>query len=175
MTHIQLNDIHQPLLQAAIHLGEWLLMLEGLAEQDKSAIKNVQSALLKLPAIEDDTLAMYGFSIEQGDLQQGLVRGWDISLEYFPAETERQGGLEIFSSYLPLPETTNKQLLAEKKQHEVYFHWPIGDICSFISTAQATQWINAISDPLQYAQSGDRLRIEVVYQQQYVELAFPLT
>lgn len=175
MTHIQLNDTHQPILQAAIHLGEWLLMLDGLTEQEKSAIKNVQSALLKLPIIEDNTLAMYGFSIEQGDLQQGLVRGWDISLEYFPAETERQGGLEIFSSYLPLPETANKQLLAEKKQHEVYFHWPIGDVCSFISTAQATQWIDAVSDPLQYAQSSDRLRIEVVYQQQYVELAFPLT
>jgi len=174
MAHIQLNQIHQPLVQAAIALGSWLLALEGLSEQDKTTIQNVQSALLNLPALEDETLAMYGFSIEQGDVHQGLVRGWDISLEYFAADPDQQGGLEIFSSYIPVPETMDQHTLAEKKQHEVYFHWPIGDVCSFISASQASRWINEVSDPLQFAQPGDRLRIEVVYQQHYVELEFPL-
>lgn len=175
MAHIQLNEAHQPLMQAAIALGSWLLTLEGLSAADKSAIQNVQSALSNLPEIADETLAMYGFSIEHGNEHQGLVRGWDISLEYFAADPEQQGGLEIFSSYIPLPETMDKQILAAKKQHELYFHWPIGEVCSFISSSQATSWINAVSDPLQFAQSGDRLRIEVVYQQQYVELEFPLS
>ncbi|MEX0615446.1 MAG: hypothetical protein WD177_06005 [Methylophaga sp.] len=174
MAHIQLSEAHQPILKAAIALGNWLLTLDGLSQQDKAAIENVQSALLTLPELKEDTLAMYGFSIERGDSVQGLVRGWDISLEYFTADPEQQGGLEIFSSYIPIPETTDTQLLAQKKRNEVYFHWSIGDVCSYVPEKQAAQWINDVTDPLQYAQPGDRLRIEVVYQQHYVELEFPL-
>jgi len=175
MAHIQLSEAHQPILKAAIALGNWLLTLDGLSQQDKTAIENVQSALLTLPVLKEDTLAMYGFSIERGDSEQGLVRGWDISLEYFAGDPEQQGGLEIFSSYIPIPETTNKQLVAQKKRNEVYFHWSMGDVCSFVPEKQATQWINDVTDPLQYAQPGDLLRIEVVYQQHYVELEFPLS
>ena len=98
MAHIQLSASHQPILNAAIALGSWLLTLDGLSAPDKAAIENVQSALIALPTLKEDTLAMYGFSIERGDANQGLVRGWDISLEYFAADPEQQSGLEIFSS-----------------------------------------------------------------------------
>ncbi len=174
MAHIQLSDSHKPILNAAIALGNWLLTFDGLSQQNKAAIQGVQSALRTLPTLKEDILAMYGFSIERGDSEQGLVRGWDISLEYFTADPEQQGGLEIFSSYIPIPETSDKQLLVQKKRNEVYFHWSIGDVCSYVPEKQAEQWINDVTDPLQYAESGDRLRIEVVYQQHYVELEFPL-
>lgn len=175
MAHIQLSASHQPVLNAAIALGNWLLTLEGLSAPDKAAIENVQSALLALPTLKEDTLAMYGFSIERGDANQGLVRGWDISLEYFAADPEQQSGLEIFSSYIPIPETTDEKLIALKKRNEVYFHWSVGDVCSYVPEKQAAHWINEVTDPLQYAQPGDRLRIEVVYQQRYAEVAFPLS
>ncbi|MCX4189000.1 hypothetical protein [Methylophaga sp. OBS3] len=175
MPHIKLTQDHQPLLQTAIALGDWLLALDGLSEQDQQAIKNVQAALQVLPVLSSDTLAMYGFSIERGDSDAGLVRGWDISLEFFADDPEQQGGLEIFSSYIPIPETTDKQLLAEKKRKEVYFHWAVGDVCNYVPEKQAAQWISEVTDPLKYAQPGDRLRVEIVYGQHYAEMAFPLS
>ncbi|HAD32344.1 MAG TPA: hypothetical protein DCE77_12280, partial [Methylophaga sp.] len=67
MPQILLDKTHPPIIQAAINLGDWLLSLENLSEQDKTAIKAVQDALQKLPEIDDDILAMYGFSFERGD------------------------------------------------------------------------------------------------------------
>lgn len=174
MPHILLDKTHPPIIQAAINLGDWLLTLEDLSVQDKTAIKAVQQALKKLPEIDEDILAMYGFSFERGGADNGLVRGWDISLEYNANDPEQQGGLEIFSSYIPLPDTNDPAVLADKKQHEVYFHWPIGDICSFIKAEQAQQWIDDISQPLQFIEAGDRLRIEIVHQQFYAEHEYPL-
>lgn len=174
MPHILLDKTHPLIIQAAINLGDWLLTLEDLSVQDKTAIKAVQDALKKLPEIEEDILAMYGFSFERGDADNGLVRGWDISLEYNANDPDQQGGLEIFSSYIPLPDTNDPEVLADKKQHEVYFHWPIGDICSFIKAEQAQQWIDDISQPLQFIEAGDRLRIEIVHQQFYAEYEYPL-
>jgi hypothetical protein len=175
MPHILLDKTHRAIIQAAINLGDWLLTLENLSVQDKAAVKSVQDALKKLPEIDGDILAMYGFSIERGDADNGLVRGWDISLEYSVNDSEQQSGLEIFSSYIPLPDTTDPAVLTEKKQREVYFHWPIGDICSFIKTEQAQQWIDDVSQPLQFIEAGDRLRIEIVYQQFYVEHEYPFS
>ncbi|MDO8825016.1 hypothetical protein [Methylophaga sp.] len=175
MPHILLDKTHPPIIQAAINLGDWLLTLENLSDEDKSAIKAVQDALKKLPEIDEDILAMYGFSIERGDADNGLVRGWDVSLEYAANDAEQQVGLEVFSSYIPLPDTTDAAVLAEKKQREVYFHWPVGDICSFIKAEQAQQWIADVSQPLQFIEAGDRLRIEIVYQQFYVEHEYPLS
>jgi len=175
MPHILLDKTHPPIIQAAINLGDWLLTLENLSDEDKSAIKAVQVALKKLPEIDEDILAMYGFSIERGDADNGLVRGWDVSLEYAANDAEQQVGLEVFSSYIPLPDTTDAAVLAEKKQREVYFHWPVGDICSFIKAEQAQQWIADVSQPLQFIEAGDRLRIEIVYQQFYVEHEYPLS
>lgn len=175
MPHILFDKTHPPIIQAAINLGDWLLSLENLSEQDKNAIKAVQDALKKLPEIDEDILAMYGFSIERGDAEKGLVRGWDVSLEYSADDAEQQVGLEIFSSYIPLPETTDAAVLAEKKTREVYFHWPIGDICSFIKPEQAQQWIDEVSRPLQFIEAGDRLRIEIVHQNFYAEHEYPLS
>lgn len=174
MPHILLDKTHPSIIQAAINLGDWLITLENLKDEDKSAIRSVQDALKKLPEIDDDILAMYGFSIERGDADRGLVRGWDVSLEYAAHDVEQQTGLELFSSYIPLPETNDAAVLAEKKKSEVYFHWPIGDICSFIKAEQAQQWIDDVSQPLQFVEAGDRLRIEIVYQQFYVEHEYPL-
>lgn len=63
MTHIQPSDSHQPILNTATALGSWLLTLNGLSQQDRAVIQSVQSALLTLPTLKEDTLAMYGFSI----------------------------------------------------------------------------------------------------------------
>jgi hypothetical protein len=173
MANMLIDKSHKPLIKAAINLGDWLLTLDRLSDEDRNAIKAVQQSLTKLPKIKDGTLAMYGFSIERGDESQGLVRGWDLSLEYYAADPERQGGLEIFSSYLPIPETIDSTVLAEKKQNEVYFHWPIGDVCNFIKPEQAQQWVDDITRPLQFMEAGDRLRVEIVYQDYYAEIEYP--
>ena len=170
MANILLGNFHQSLIKTAINMGDWLLTLDKLTEQDKNAIKSVQQVLKKLPKVNDGTLAMYGFSIESGDENQGLVRGWDISLEYFADDLDRQGGLEMFSSYIPIPETTDLDVLSLKKQSEVYFHWPIGDVCNSIQPEQVTQWVNEVSQPLQFMKQGDMLSIEIVYQDFYSEI-----
>lgn len=170
MANILLDKSHKSLLKAAIRLGDWLLSLDALTDDDKQAVRAVQKALAKLPKLNDGTLAMYGFSLEQGDETNGLVRGWDVSLEYFASDAERQGGLEMFSSYIPIPETTDADVLALKKQNEVYFHWPVGDICNLVKPEQATQWIDAVADPNSLRQRGQRLRIEIVFGGYYGEV-----
>jgi hypothetical protein len=170
MANILLDKSHKPLLKAAIRLGDWLLSLDALSEDDKQAVRAVQKALDKLPKLNDGTLAMYGFSLEEGDEINGLVRGWDVSLEYFANDAERQGGLELFSSYIPIPETTAPDVLALKKQNEVYFNWPVGDICNLVKPEQATQWIAAVADPNALRQTGQRLRIEIVFGGYYGEV-----
>jgi hypothetical protein len=173
MANILLDKSHKPLIKAASRLGDWLLSLDALSDDDKQAVRAVQKALDKLPKLNDGTLAMYGFSLEQGDETSGLVRGWDVSLEYFASDAERQGGLELFSSYIPIPESSDPDVLALKKQNETYFHWPVGDVCNLVKPDQAKQWIDAVADPELLRQAGQRLRIEIVFADYYgeVELA----
>lgn len=170
MAIINIDNAHKPLIQQAIKLGDWLLSLDGLSKADQQAINSIQQALKSLPKIKDGTLAMYGFSLEQGDEMQGLVRGWDVSLEYFANDPEQQGGLELFSSYIPIPETTDQAILAEKKQSEVYFYWPVGGVCNFIQPEQAKRWINEVAQPLNNLQAAERVRVEIVYQDYYSEI-----
>lgn len=174
MANILLDKTHKALIQSGIGLGSWLLQFAALSEDDKKAVIAIQDTLKKLPKINDGTLAMLGVSIENGDEQQGLVRGWDISVEFFADDPEQQGGLEIFSSYLPIPETTDKEILAIKKQHEVYFHWPIGDVCNLVKQEQAEKWITEVKQPQALLTSGSRLRAEVVYKDFYSEIELPV-
>ncbi|WP_297811711.1 hypothetical protein [uncultured Methylophaga sp.] len=174
MAHIQIDKSHKALIKAATGLGDWLLSLEQLSDSDRQAVRAVQKALQKLPKINDGTLAMYGFSIEKGSESAGLVRGWDVSLEYFADDPEQQGGLELFSSYIPIPETTDANVLAQKKQHEAYFHWPLGDVCNLIKPEKAHKWIDEVSRPEQTAEGAERLRIEIVYGDVYAEVDVPL-
>lgn len=175
MANIHLTQSHKHLVKAAIKLGDWLLTLDKLTAKDKAAVASIQKVLTKLPKVNDGTLAMYGFSIEKGDDTKGLVRGWDLSLEYFSQDLERQGGLELFSSFIPVPETTDPAVLTQKKLNEVYFHWPIGDVCAFIKPEQAQQWVDEINQPLAFWSEGDTLRIEVVYQDYYSEIDNPFS
>jgi hypothetical protein len=170
MANINLTNDHKPLVKAAVSLGDWLCSLPEVKQSDIELIKTIQTSLSRLPKISDGTLAMFGFSIERGNEQAGLVRGWDVSIEYFANDPQQQGGLEIFSSYIPLPETTDKSVLANKKQAEVYFHWPVGDTCSLITADQKQQWIEEVTKPEQFLQAGDRLRVELVFGQQYAEI-----
>jgi len=170
MANINLSNEQKPLIKTAIKMGDWLCSLPDVNDANRALINRIQAALTKLPKINDGTLAMYGFSIERGTMDDGLVRGWDMSLEYFADDAEQQGGLELFSSYIPLPETNDADVLAIKKKAEVYFHWAVGETCSFIAAEQQKQWIDEVSDPRVFFQPGDRLRIELVFGQEYAEI-----
>ena len=170
MANINILKQDKTVINAAIKLGDWLLSLPEVAGSDADSIKAIQQTLKKLPKINDGTLSMYGVSIERGDENQGLVRGWDVSVEYFANDHERQGGLELFSSYISIPESTDNIFVVEKEKNEVYFHWPIGDAGPMISPQQQKQWIDDVSQPLQFFQAGDRLRLEVVHQEHYAEI-----
>jgi hypothetical protein len=170
MTNIIISKQDQALINAAIKLGDWLSSLPEVSELNARKIRAIQQALKKLPKINDATFSMYGFSIERGNEREGLVRGWDVSLEYFADDHDRQGGLELFSSYISIPESTDETVLAIKANNEVYFHWPVGDAGSPMSQEQQQLWIDDISNPMQYWQSGDRLRIEIVHQDHYAEI-----
>lgn len=170
MANILLEKTHKKLIQSAIALGDWLLSLDGLGNADREAIRSVQTALNKLPKINDGTLAMYGFSLEQGDEHHGLIRGWDVSLEYFSKDPERQGGLEMFSSYIPIPESDDPAVLLEKAQSEVYFHWPVADSSNLITPDQSTLWLSQIAEPERLSQGKERLRVEVLFGEYYAEI-----
>lgn len=169
MTKILFSKQHKALLETVQRLGDWMVSLDELTDSEKKLIRQVQACFNKLPKINDGTLAMYGFSLERGSEQSGLVQGWDVSLEYFADDPEQQGGLEIFSSYIPIPETTDKNVLAAKQAREVYFHWSIGNVCNLIQPKQAEAWQQQVNNPLALSLPGDRLRIEVVYGEQYLE------
>lgn len=170
MANILTTKQDKSLINAAIKLGDWLVNLPEVTQDDIDCIKAVQRALQKLPKMNDGTFAMYGFSIERGDEAQGLVRGWDVSLEYFANDHDRQGGLELFSTYLSIPESTEETVLAAKEKNEAYFHWPVGSEGSINSQQQRTLWIASVENPLQHWQAGDRLRLEIVYQDYYSEI-----
>jgi hypothetical protein len=170
MANIIISKQDETLINAAIKLGDWLLSLPEVSELNGKKIRAIQQALKKLPKINDATFSMYGFSIERGDELEGLVRGWDVSLEYFSDDHDRQGGLELFSSYISIPESTDKTVLANKANNEVYFHWPVGDVGSHMSQEQQHLWIADLKTPLQHWQAGDRLRIEIVHQDHYAEI-----
>lgn len=174
MANILLDKTHKPLIKAATGIGDWILSFEQLSAADKQAVISIQQALAKLPKLNDGTLAMYGFSLERGDESEGLVRGWDVSLEYFADDPEQQGGLELFSSYITIPETNDPEVLAQKKQNEAYFHWPVGDVCNLVQAEQARKWIDEVADPLKHKGDTDTLRVEIVYADYYAELEFDL-
>ena len=170
MANIIISKQDETLINAAINLGDWLLSLPEVSELNGNKIKAIQQALKKLPKINDATFSMYGFSIERGDEREGLVRGWDVSLEYFSDDHDRQGGLELFSSYISVPESTDKAVLENKANSEVYFHWPVDNVGSQMSQERQQLWINDISKPMRYWQAGDRLRLEIVHQDHYAEI-----
>ena len=170
MAKISISKQDRTLIDATIKLGDWLLTLPEVSELNGRKIKEIQQVLKKLPKISDAKFSMYGFSIERGDEQEGLVRGWDVSIEYFADDHDRQGGLELFSSYIVIPESTDKSVLAAKAKNEVYFHWPIGGAGAVISSEQQKLWLSDIKNPTQYCQPGDRLRLEIVHQDHYAEI-----
>ncbi|HDY84672.1 MAG TPA: hypothetical protein ENI26_07715 [Methylophaga aminisulfidivorans] len=173
MANIKLDKTHKNLIASAIDLGDWFLSLSTLSNADREAIVAVQNCLKKLPKVNDGTLAMYGFSVERGDETSGLIQGWDISIEYMAEDSEQQGGLEIFSSFLPIPESSDQSVLAEKKSREVYFHWPIGDVCNLLDKHNADKWMKEVSDPYMFFEKGDQIRIEVVFGTHYAEIIIP--
>ena len=170
MSHIKLDPQQQPLIHAAIEMGNWMKQCPETNEQARAAIEAIQQTLQSLPTLPDQTLAMYGFSIERGNAEQGLVRGWDVSIEYFADDSEQQGGLELFSSWLPIPESTAPDVLATKREKEVYFHWAIGDVCCYVNNTKAEQWQQQVQQPFAMLEPGDRLRLEIVYQEFYAEI-----
>jgi len=170
MANISISKQDKAVIKAAVKLGDWLLSLPEVQDKDAETIKAIQQALEKLPKINDGTLSMFGLSIERGDEEQGLVRGWDVSLEYFANDPERQGGLELFSSYIVIPETNDATVLEEKANSEVYFHWPVAGGSPLMTEQQVKQWCDDVAEPLRYWQAGDRLRLEIVHQDHYAEI-----
>jgi hypothetical protein len=172
MKQILLESQHEDIVNAAIEFGAWLMAECTLDEQAISTIQSIQKTLRELPSIADGTLAMYGLSIEKGTSDEGLIRGWDVAVEYFADDPQQQAGLECFSSYLPMPEPTSDHALALKAKEEVYFNWPVASPCNAFSADDVARWCRELANPLQFYEEGDRLRVELVYGSQYVELDF---
>ncbi|MDH5357023.1 MAG: hypothetical protein OEY48_02890 [Gammaproteobacteria bacterium] len=167
MDNIIISKQEQRIVDAAIKLGNWFLSLPEVGDKEAGIIKAVQASLTMLPAVEDGVLSLYGFSIEKGNSTHGLVRGWDVSLEN---SSETPGLLEIFSSYILIPEPIEQQAIAEKESHEVYMHWNAGEQGQNVAVDAATKWIEEVSKPLQYFDNGDILRLEMVHKNNYAEL-----
>lgn len=170
MANINIAKQDKAVINAAIKLGDWMLSLPEVMGKDAESIEAIQQVLKKLPKINDGTFSMYGVSIERGDMTLGLVRGWDVSVEYFADDHDKQGGLELFSSYISIPESTDQTVLTEKAKNEMYFHWPLSEAGPLIKAQQNKQWCDEVKNPMQFFQAGDRLRLEIVHQDHYAEI-----
>jgi hypothetical protein len=89
-----LRTDEEPLLRAALGLGDWLLAQSGVSRQQKKAIAALQEALRSLPGTPPPMVAEYGFHArwESAD-GSGLYRAWRVALS--------PSGLEIYSVYSP--------------------------------------------------------------------------
>jgi hypothetical protein len=125
----------EPLLRAALGLGDWLLAQNGVSRQQRKAIVALQEALRALPGTPSLTIAEYGFHArwESAD-GRGLYRAWRVALS--------PSGLEIYSVYSP----DEKIEFEEKVAHELNF-WQRPAHPATHDGFYYGEWIDEVGDP----------------------------
>lgn len=146
----QIKPEDEPLIQAAIGMGDWLLAHPDTTEDQKQAIVLLQEGLRRLPAVTPGLDAAYGFEIWTGEHEPvGLDRAWEVTL-YPP------GILEIFSIYTPHPYPADIQ---DMTQFELMFRLEAGQP-NFADVFYADEWITEVNAPEAFLQDGAGFEID---------------
>jgi hypothetical protein len=153
----QIKPEDEPLIQAAIGMGDWLLAHPDTTEEQKQAIVLLQDGLRRLPAVTLGLNADYGFSIiSADDAVVGLNRSWSVSL-YPPYR------LDIGNCYNPFPYPEGDEdymaLVHKMMAHELFYEIEAGKPNN-IGTYYYEEWIAEVASPEPYLKQGYRLEIE---------------
>jgi hypothetical protein len=124
----------QPLIVAAIQLGDWITAQRDTSRKQRKIVGQVQEALRQLPSIAKGVTAEYGFHLRTLNGTGLLYRAWRVSLS--------DAGLEIYSVYSP----DEKIELTEKMSHELNF-WIRPGETSGHNGHYLQQWIEEVADP----------------------------
>jgi len=86
---IHIHEKEQHIVDAAIRLGDWLSQFPELTDKQISMISNIQEKLKTLPKVESTCHYHYGYSIERGNDDAGLIRSWIVYLTNSPQKNRR--------------------------------------------------------------------------------------
>ena len=153
----QLKLQDDPLIRAALGLGDWLLVYPDTTEEQKTAVFLLQDGLRRLPAVTPGLDAEYGFRIIAADeALTGIDRSWRVNL-YPPCN------LDITNCYTPFPYPTDEdewmELVHEMMAHELFFEIEAGKPHD-IGTYYFEEWIAEVGSPASLLTEGYHLEIE---------------
>jgi hypothetical protein len=132
----------EPLLIAALGLGDWILAQSRVSRQQEKAVGAIQDALRSLPGTPPPMIAEYGFHARYESLDgKGLYRAWRVALS--------PSGIEIYSVYSP----DEKIEFEEKVSHELYF-WQRPSHPATNDGFYYAEWIDEVADPDRFRQDA---------------------
>ncbi len=132
----QIAPEEQPLVGAAIALGEWVTQQREAGRKDRKIVGEMLQALRALPAVSK-VRGEFGFQYRTLNGNGLLYRAWRVSLS--------DAGLEIYSVYSP----DEKIELKDKMSHELNFWIRPGEGSGHDGHYRA-QWIEEVKNPAQF-------------------------
>jgi hypothetical protein len=132
----------EPLLRAAIGLGDWIVAQRGVSRKQKRAVAALQDALRSLPGTPPPMIAEYGFHARwEPPAGDGLYRAWRVALS--------PSGIEIYSVFSP----DEKIEFEDKVARELNF-WQRPARPATHDGFFYEQWIEEVSDPNRFRQDA---------------------
>lgn len=104
-----IHPLEQPLIDAAIRLGEWMVANATLTDAERAQVAGVLNALRRLPEVTPGVSGSFGFrfadnAVEnwdgKGEVPMGDSESWSVC--YYPAQD--QVWLEIFNHRWTFPQ-----------------------------------------------------------------------
>lgn len=145
-----ISTTEQPLIAAAIELGDWIAAQREVTRKQRRIISEVQQALRQLPKLSKGITGEYGFQLRNLNGDGLLYRAWRVALS--PA------GLEIYSVYSP----DRKIELTEKMANELNY-WIRPGETSGHNGHYLAEWIDEVSDPAQFRPESIEFGIYAAY------------
>jgi hypothetical protein len=145
-----LSPQEQPLIVAAISLGDWLRTQRESTRQQRKLIERLQLALRTLPASAGEVAAEFGFHLHTHNGEGLVYRAWRVSLS--------GAGLEIYSVYTPDQPID----VSEKMAHELNF-WVRPGETSGHNGHYLAEWIEEVRDPSRLRQGAFDFEVYAAY------------
>lgn len=132
----------EPLLSAALGLGDWILAQNDVSRKQKKAVGALQDALRSVPGTPPPLIAEYGFHARWAQPDgTGLYRAWRVALS--------PSGIEIYSVYSP----DEKIEFEDKVAHELNF-WQRPSHPASHDGFYYEEWIGEVADPDRFRENA---------------------
>lgn len=148
MARFVIRPEHEPLVKAAIGLGDWILREPELTEDERRIVLDLQDALRRLPEDSPGCDLSYGFVAEWSLPHPEMGRGWYVALD--PLE-----GLQFFSVFNS-PDLSSPEQAARELSFALRPDWtgPVDDYYQ-------AEWIAEVSDSDRFRREGATLSLDV--------------